>query len=163
MWRELQNERRSPLSEMSLGRSNESIRTYTITSHYQSAWFIIFIEWEYTATHLNGSQFRQVYSVTHITINHSQTLHKNSSGMHHYPFEWKSIQASLFNHSYHNQSLSNTTREQPMNAPSPNTSDLSEGKSIQSLTSQSITLKHNTRTHNECTFTKHKWFERRHV
>ena len=26
----------------------------------------------------NGSQFRQVYSITHITINHSQTRHENT-------------------------------------------------------------------------------------
>ena len=30
---------------------------------------------------LNGSQFRQVYPITHITINHSQTLHENTKGM----------------------------------------------------------------------------------
>ena len=113
------------------------------------------------------------------------------------PIEWKSIQASLFNHSHHNQSLSNTTRSQSRNALSPNSSDLREGKSSnhslwmrilfnsndgallnalrpiwmevssgkssQSLTSQSITLKHNTRALIECPFTKLEGFERRHV
>ena len=55
--------------------------------------------------------------------------HHNRTGMHPHPFEWKSIQASLVNHSHHNQSLSNTTREQPWNAYSPMTSDLREGMS----------------------------------
>ena len=49
--------------------------------------------------------------------------------MHLDPFEWKSIQASLVNHPHHNQSLSNTTREQYSNAQSPKMSDLREGMS----------------------------------
>ena len=45
----------------------------------------------------------------------------------------------------------------------PNWMEVNSGKSIQLLTSQSITLKHNTRTTTECTSTELKWFERRHV
>ena len=60
--------------------------------------------------------------------------------MHTNPFEWKSIQASLVNHSHHNHSLSNTAREQCENAPPPNMSDLSEGMSIQSLIENENTL-----------------------
>ena len=55
--------------------------------------------------------------------------HHKRTGMPYYPFEWKSIQASLFNHSHHNQTLSNTTREQARNAQSPKMSDLREGMS----------------------------------
>ena len=63
-------------------------------------------------------EFRQVYHI----IQHSLLYFALSqcSSPHHLlwrrthsdPIEWKSIQASLFNHSHHNQSLSNTTREQ---------------------------------------------------
>ena len=128
---------------------------------------------------------------------YSSTPMTERKGMHHHPYKWKSIQASLVDHSHHNHSLSNTTREQSQNALSPNTSDLREGmsshhslwmrilfnsndgallnalrpiwmevnsgKSSQSLTSQSITLKHNTRALIECPFTKLEGFERRHV
>ena len=41
--------------------------------------------------------------------------------------------------------------------------EVNSGKSIQSLTSQSITLNHNTRTTTECPLTKDEWFERRHI
>ena len=147
---------------MSLGKSSQSIHLTRNTSHDQRVSIVILVELECTTTHLNGSQFRQVYSITHITINHSQTQHENNhgmpfhqnwviwekaclvitlcewehsstpmkqNGMHYNPFEWKSIQASLFNHSCHNQSLSNTTREQLVNASLPKMSDLREGMS----------------------------------
>ena len=135
----------TPLSVVSLGKSSQSIHIHFGTSHYQCGWSITILECECMLTHLNGSQFRQVYSITRITINHSQTQHENTHrmhpdqrqviwakaclvithceweysstpmkecyGMHSNPFEWKSIQASLFNHSHHNHSLPNTTRE----------------------------------------------------
>ena len=41
--------------------------------------------------------------------------------------------------------------------------EVNSGKSSQSLTSQSLTLKHNKRTTLECTITKEEGFERRHV
>ena len=66
--------------------------------------------------------------ITHSEWEYSSTPVKHNR-MRHYPFEWKSIQASLVNHSYHNQSLLNTTREHSLNAPAPNTSDLREGMS----------------------------------
>ena len=78
----------------------------------------------------------EVYSVSDDVIAYfalsvycSLRLHPNWTRMHTNPFEWKSIQASLFNHSHHNQSLSNTTREQSQNAPLPKKSDLREGMS----------------------------------
>ena len=49
------------------------------------------------------------------------------------------------------------------NASSPIWMEVNSGKSSQSLTSQSITLKHNKRTTLECTITKEEGFERRHV
>ena len=72
------------LSDMSLGKSSQSIHIHFITSHYQCVWSIIAIEIECIVSHLNGSQFRQVYSITHITINHSQTQHENTQRMHFY-------------------------------------------------------------------------------
>ena len=135
--------------------------------------------------------------ITHCEWEYSSTPMMVFCRMYHNPIEWKSIQASLFNHSHHNQSLSNTTREQSIkdslpkmsdlsagmsshhslwtrilfnsndgvlrNALSPNWMEVNSGKSIQSLTSQSITLKHSTRTFTECTITKDDWFERRHI
>ena len=50
-----------------------------------------------------------------------------------------------------------------MNAFLPIWMEVNSGKSIQSLTGEEITLKHNTRTITECPFTKDKWFERRQV
>ena len=50
-----------------------------------------------------------------------------------------------------------------VNALSPIWMEVSWGKSIQSLTSQSITLKHNTRTTTECLPANYERFERRHV
>ena len=50
-----------------------------------------------------------------------------------------------------------------MNALLPNWMEVSSGKSIQSLTSQSITLKHSASTVIEWPITKCEWFERRHV
>ena len=50
-----------------------------------------------------------------------------------------------------------------MNASQPIIMEVNSGKSSQSFTSQSITLKHNTRTLLECIITKLKWFERRKV
>ena len=41
--------------------------------------------------------------------------------------------------------------------------EANSGKSTQSITSQAITLKHNTRTIVECISTKLEWFERRHI
>ena len=67
------------LSVVSLGKSSQSIITPVITSHYQ-CWSINF-EFECPTTHLNGSQFRQVYSITHNTINHSQTQYENTHRM----------------------------------------------------------------------------------
>ena len=48
------------LSDMSLGKSSQSIHIHFITLHYQCTWFITIIEIECTNPHLNGSQFRQV-------------------------------------------------------------------------------------------------------
>ena len=135
--------------------------------------------------------------ITQSECEYSSTPMKVFCRMLNYPFEWKSIQACLFSHSHHNHSLSNTAREQPLNALAPNSSDLREdisshqslwmrilfnsndgvlrnalspiwmevssGKSSQSITSSSITLKHNTRTINKGLFAKDEWFERRHV
>ena len=81
MWRGYSSVQPSPLSVVSLGRSSQSIHSTRITSHYQCGWIITPTELECTVTHLNGSQFRQVYSITHITINHSQTQHENNNGM----------------------------------------------------------------------------------
>ena len=50
-----------------------------------------------------------------------------------------------------------------LNALWPNWMEVNSGKSSQSFTSQSITLKHNTRTLVECTCTKDEWCERRHA
>ena len=162
MWRGLWNVL-LPLSVVSLGKSSQSILIHVLTSHDQCGWIIILLEIECLKTQLNGSQFRQVYSITHITINYSQTQRENKHRMPFYhrwviwekaclvithcgweysaipgmvlwrmpldPIEWKSIQASLVNQSHHNQSLSNTTREQSRNAPVPKKSDLREGMS----------------------------------
>ena len=151
------------MSDVSLGKSSQSIHIHTITSHYQCAWFIIILELECILTYLNGGQFRQVFSVTHITITHSQTQCENTPRMNtdqiqviwekaclvitHYeweysstpmmglyemryhPFEWKSTEACLFNHSHHSHSLSNTTWEQVRNASLPKISVLSESMS----------------------------------
>ena len=146
---------------MSFGKSSPSVHSMRVTSHDQRGWSII-LEHQCIPTHLNGSQFRQVYSITHITVNHSQTQHENNTRMLLHqtrvirakaslfithceweysstpmksnkttanPFEWKSIQASLFNHSHHSQSLSNTTRGHSRNALSPNSIVLREGMS----------------------------------
>ena len=144
--------------EVNSGKSIQSLTSQSITLKHNTR-----TPAEYTTTHLNGSQFRQVYSITHITINHSQTQHENNQGMKHHqrqvmwekaclvitlfeweysstlmmafcrmhqnPLEWKSIRASLVNHPHHNHSLSNTTREQWLNAFPPNSSDLREGMS----------------------------------
>ena len=48
------------VSEVSLGKSSQSILIHEITSHYQCAWFILVIEREWHTIRLNGSQFRQV-------------------------------------------------------------------------------------------------------
>ena len=74
--------------------------------------------------HIHESDFALSMCLNHYT---RTQMHKN-------PFEWKSIQASLVNHSHHNQSPSNTAREHLQNASKPNFSDLREGKSSQSLT-----------------------------
>ena len=70
----------SVLSVVSLGKSSQSIHIHAVTSHYQCAWSII-LEYECLIAHLNGSQFRQVYSITHVTITHSQTQHENTHRM----------------------------------------------------------------------------------
>ena len=150
------------LSDFSFGKSSPSVHIHEITSHYQCAWIII-LELKCTKTHSNGSQFRQVYSITPITINHPQTQHENTYRMHQNRTLVIWEKASLVNHSHNSQTLSNTTSGHFSNDHSPNLSDLREGKSIQSLTSQSNTLNHNTRTFIECMITECKWFERRHI
>ena len=69
------------LSDFSFGKSSQSVYSIRITSHDQLCWFII-NELECVITHLNGSQFRQVCSITHVTVNHSQAQHENTSRMH---------------------------------------------------------------------------------
>ena len=69
------------VSDLSLGKSSQSIHIHGSTSHDQCVWSTS-IEHECTKTQLNGSQFRQVYSITHITFNHSQTQHENNTRMH---------------------------------------------------------------------------------
>ncbi len=126
----------------------------------------------------NVEQYDSVLALSDFSLGKSsQSIHIHESDfalsmcLNHYswirtrydPNEWKSIQASLFNQSHHNQSPSNTTREHFSNVYSPNLSDLREGKSSQSLTSQSFTLKHNIRTLLEWPFTELEWFKRRQV
>ena len=146
------------------GLINQFIFIHASTSHDQCGWFILNSERKHILTHLNGSQFRQVYSINHIASNHSQIQHENTPWMsmhqwrvisekawlvithceweysstpmmelywtHYHPFEWKSIQVSLFIHSHHNQSLSNTARVQLWNTLEPNLSALRERMSI---------------------------------
>ena len=85
---------------------------------------------ECTTTKSNGSQLRQVYSVLPLQAIYSQILHENTTQMHYYQIEWKSIQASLFIIPSSIHSLSNTAREQALNAPLPNRRDFNRGMSI---------------------------------
>ena len=80
MWRGLRNVPLfSPLvaSDVSLGKSSQSIHSTRSTSHDQCGWTTI-LESECIFSQLNGSQLRQVYSITHITVNHSNTTRKQS-------------------------------------------------------------------------------------
>ena len=52
------------------------------TSHDQCACLVLAIESEWVILKYDGFQCRQVYSITHITINHSQTQHENNYWMH---------------------------------------------------------------------------------
>ena len=105
MWRGKRNVKLSlpiVVSDVSLGKSSQSIHIHESTSHYQCVWRIT-LESECINTHLNGFQFRQVYSITSITINHSQTQHESTDRMpcHQRRVIW--AKACLVNHSHHSQ------------------------------------------------------------
>ena len=65
------------VNELSLGRSTQSFKNHKRTSHYQKKEQIT-SNMECIITHLNGSQFRQVCSITHITIKHSETQRRST-------------------------------------------------------------------------------------
>ena len=71
------------LSVVSLGKSSQSIHSMRITSHDQRA-RISSTRAKRTATHLNGRQFRQVYSVSRRRRNHFQTQHEYKCRTHEY-------------------------------------------------------------------------------
>ena len=75
-------------------------------------------------------QTGQVYSSFSLQAIHSQILHENNHGMHTHQTEVISNWACLFIILSSNHSLSNTAREQAMNAYSPNRSDFKLGMSI---------------------------------
>ena len=79
-------------------------------------------------------EFRQVWSMNPLNRNHFASLTRSNRrrriGTRSRPSQWTPVQASLFNHSHHDHSLSNTAQELSPNAPSPNSSDLSFFKSV---------------------------------
>ena len=70
----------SVVSDVSLGKSSPSPLVRFPTSHDQWGWSILLIT-ECVLAHLNGLQFRHVYSITHTRRSHSQTRHENSTRM----------------------------------------------------------------------------------
>ena len=99
------------------------------TSHDQFTRFII-LETKCTTIELNRSQFRQIYSSFPLQSIHSQIPHENTHGMHNNQTGVISNWASLFIILSSIQPLSNTAREQSLNALRPNRSDFKLGKSI---------------------------------
>ena len=65
--------------EVNSGKSSQSLTSQSFTLKHNTR-----TTTECTTAQLNGSQFRQVYSITHISLNHSQTQHKNKRRMYLY-------------------------------------------------------------------------------
>ena len=78
------------VSEVSVGKSIYQSSLAIITSHYKGRWFNI-IKIECTQTKLNGSQFRQIYSLLSLQAVYSLTQDEKNEGMHDYQIEVISI------------------------------------------------------------------------
>ena len=109
MWRGLRKDQLldGVVSEVSLGKSIHQSSLPNITSHYKGRWFII-IKLECIPTKLNGSQFRQIYSLLSLQAIHSLTQDEKNKGMHDYQIEVISISVNLFINSNNHNSLFNS-------------------------------------------------------
>ena len=120
----------------------------------------------YTSVRLGMSKHHFI-----VDENHSPEWCDEDNGMYHYKYHqfwvlwvWASlVNQFTFIHSLRIISVFESSFHLSFNAYQPIWMEVNSGKSSQSLTSQSLTLKHNTRTLLECTSTKDEWFERRHV
>ena len=63
--------------EVNSGRSIQSLTSQSITLKHNTRTII-----EWIKTEFEWFERRQVYSITHLTINHSQTQHENTDRMH---------------------------------------------------------------------------------
>ena len=171
MWQGSRNVETPPVRFVSLGMSSQSSPNHSITLHNQHRWVLIYlfdpvfinIECQCIITHVHGSQFRQVYSITHITINHSQTQRDNTTRMqiHQRRVIWE--KASLVITHSKSITLFNSSDGVLRNAFWPNWMYSTWGKSMQLYKKRGITLKYNTMALSERPIAKDKWFERRHI
>ena len=94
------------MSEVSEVKSIHHSSLPNITSHYKGRFNILKLEC--IPTKLNGSQFRQIYSLLSLQAIHSLTQDEKNNRMHQHQIEVISISVNLFINSNNHKSLFNS-------------------------------------------------------